>query len=329
MSVHVRRIGRLAALGLLVVWSQGRADNCSSYGDCYDTARAALSALAGLGVFAALVSFGLDLMPVVGTLKGLIEAATGRDLVTHEPLARWQRVLGIIPIGGAILSATPLMRIGPKMMRAFRVLDKADFASLARTARALEHIKPLERTGSEIGAAVKASKKLPELQKMMGKVQARPMAKLTRAVQNHRIGDVFEIRVAARELMPGGRGIRSLQDRLPGIRGRARLKGADIITTNGDVLQFKNYGGVNWDSNLRRSIKTQAEKDFKRYARNGWQDGAGGELSKNFEFQFNARRLLREGRSMDEINTFAADLTDTLRKLWARHGVTHTVIPSF
>jgi len=79
------------------------ADNCGSLSDCYNTARAALAALAGLAIlFGVLLSVALDFVPVVGTIKGAVEAVTGRDLVTGQELAWWERLLGIVPIvGGA------------------------------------------------------------------------------------------------------------------------------------------------------------------------------------------------------------------------------------
>jgi hypothetical protein len=79
------------------------ADNCGSMSDCYNTAAAALAALVGLSVlFGVMLSVALDFVPVVGTVKGIIEAITGKDLVTGQELAWWERLLGIVPvIGGA------------------------------------------------------------------------------------------------------------------------------------------------------------------------------------------------------------------------------------
>ena len=48
------------------------------------------------------VSTTLDFIPGVGTAKGIIEAFTGKDLVTGEKLAPWERELGIIPILGKL-----------------------------------------------------------------------------------------------------------------------------------------------------------------------------------------------------------------------------------
>ncbi|HRH40529.1 MAG TPA: pre-toxin TG domain-containing protein [Pyrinomonadaceae bacterium] len=79
--------------------SIARADNCGSFSDCYNTFQVALASLLGLGVFAALLSLLLDFTPFVGTIKGFIEAKTGRDLITGEQLAMWQRVLGVVPGG--------------------------------------------------------------------------------------------------------------------------------------------------------------------------------------------------------------------------------------
>ena len=48
------------------------------------------------------ISTALDFIPGVGTGKGIIEAFTGKELVTGEKLAPWERALGIIPIIGKI-----------------------------------------------------------------------------------------------------------------------------------------------------------------------------------------------------------------------------------
>ena len=82
------------------------ADNCSNLGDCYGTLRAALAATVGVSLFALLISIGLDFIPGVGTVKGLIEAITGEDLITEQELAWWERLLGVIPfvatVGGVV-----------------------------------------------------------------------------------------------------------------------------------------------------------------------------------------------------------------------------------
>ena len=46
-----------------------------------------------------LASFGFDISPV-GDAKGIIEAITGENLINDEPLAGWERVLGVIPLAG-------------------------------------------------------------------------------------------------------------------------------------------------------------------------------------------------------------------------------------
>src|SRR5262245_3176692 len=90
------------ALLLTALSSQVLADNCGSLSDCYDTLGAAVSAAAGLGLFGMLLSMGLDFLPGIGTVKGVIEGITGRDLVTGEELPWWARVLGVVPGLGAI-----------------------------------------------------------------------------------------------------------------------------------------------------------------------------------------------------------------------------------
>ena len=90
-------------LGLLPAVAWG--DNCGTLADCFSTARAAIAAAVGVGLFGVLVSFGLDLIPGVGTVKGIIESITGRDLVTNQELAWWERLLGVVPYGRAAEAA--------------------------------------------------------------------------------------------------------------------------------------------------------------------------------------------------------------------------------
>ncbi|MDR6226826.1 pre-toxin TG domain-containing protein [Desmospora profundinema] len=79
------------------------ADNCGSFADCFDTTRAAVAATVGLSLFAVLLSTGLDFIPGVGTIKGIYEAITGEDAVTGEELEWWERAIGVVPYGAAVV----------------------------------------------------------------------------------------------------------------------------------------------------------------------------------------------------------------------------------
>lgn len=101
-----------AAFAVFFLPGIAAADNCGSLSDCYNTARAALAALAGLSLlFGVLLSMALDFVPGVGTVKGVIEAVTGRDLITGQELQWWERLLGIVPVlGGAAGAVGALSR---------------------------------------------------------------------------------------------------------------------------------------------------------------------------------------------------------------------------
>ena len=80
--------------------------------NCYYTARAALAALVGLSVlFGVLLSMALDFVPVVGTVKGIIEAITGKDLITGQELAWWERLLGVVPVLGGLTALAAISKI--------------------------------------------------------------------------------------------------------------------------------------------------------------------------------------------------------------------------
>ncbi|PSB68580.1 hypothetical protein C7B61_00125 [filamentous cyanobacterium CCP1] len=104
------------------------ADNCGSLSDCYMVIRNAI--IAG-GAIAIGVSLGLDLLPVIGDLKGIIEGIRGRDSITGEQLEGWQRVLGAIPIIGRL---GDLAKIADVAVDAARVASEA--ADVAKAAAA-------------------------------------------------------------------------------------------------------------------------------------------------------------------------------------------------
>ncbi|WP_233532395.1 DNA/RNA non-specific endonuclease [Paenibacillus alkalitolerans] len=99
------------------------ADNCSSLGDCFGTLRAAVAATVGLAIFATILSIGLDFIPIVGTAKGIIESITGRDLITGEELAKWERAMGIIPFVGAVPGLVKLGKLGDDLADASKAMD--------------------------------------------------------------------------------------------------------------------------------------------------------------------------------------------------------------
>lgn len=121
------------------------ADNCGSLSDCYNTLRAALAAAVGVGLFAAFLSLGLDFIPGVGTAKGIIEAITGRDLITGQELTWWERVLGIVPVAGAVVGGAA------GLSRAARHVD--DAGDIARTAdRASDVTRATDKTADAADA---------------------------------------------------------------------------------------------------------------------------------------------------------------------------------
>ena len=75
----------------------------------------------------AFLSLGLDLLPGIGDLKGLTEAATGKDFVTGEKVPWWARALGALPLLGG------LVRVARGLARGGRVAGAlADGAAAAR-----------------------------------------------------------------------------------------------------------------------------------------------------------------------------------------------------
>jgi hypothetical protein len=108
--------GLVPALTLAFVLATAQpaaAHHCQDFSDCFATADAASDALLGL-TFLGMLSMALDFIPYVGTAKGVVEAATGRDILTGQELTATERLLGLIP--GRIGRAGDLRsgaRLGP------------------------------------------------------------------------------------------------------------------------------------------------------------------------------------------------------------------------
>ena len=119
----------------LILAPPAAADNCSVFTDCFGVANSAIEAAFGLSLLAAL-SLILDFVPFVGTAKGGIEAATGRDLLTGRELAPWERALGVLPFIGIA---------GGALAVGLRHAD--DLADLAGLGRHLDDVDDLSHAG--------------------------------------------------------------------------------------------------------------------------------------------------------------------------------------
>ena len=120
-----------ALLGLFLIFAfpdVALADNCGSLTDCFSTQRAAVAATVGLGIFAAILSIGLDFVPVVGQVKGVIEAITGRDMITGEKLETWERAMNLVPFGaiGKVGKLGDILDAGVDLSKGLRHTDDVD-----------------------------------------------------------------------------------------------------------------------------------------------------------------------------------------------------------
>jgi hypothetical protein len=142
-----------AVAGVLLWPGVASADNCGSLIDCYRTAQAGLAALVGLSVLAGvLLSVGLDFLPGVGTVKGIIEAVTGRDLITGQELEWWERLLGVIPVIGGVAGVAAA---AAKVSKAADAADAAADAARAadRAADAADAAHDADRAADAADAA--------------------------------------------------------------------------------------------------------------------------------------------------------------------------------
>lgn len=118
------------------------ADNCGSLSDCYGVAVAA--AIAGVAI-PILISLLLDFSPF-GRAKGIIEAILGRDLITGDKLAWWERLLNLIPGGRTASKVTDTVDAVEDLARAAR-----------RAASVTDEAADLSRSGGKAANAIDAA----------------------------------------------------------------------------------------------------------------------------------------------------------------------------
>jgi hypothetical protein len=105
-------------------------------------------------------SMGLDFVPVVGDVKGVAEAATGRDLITGEELGDW-RWFGLLGLVGLAELAT--VRHADEAADAARLAGKADEASeAARAASKADEAVDAARSAARGADALREAGKLGE-----------------------------------------------------------------------------------------------------------------------------------------------------------------------
>jgi len=105
-------------------------------------------------------SIGVDLIPVVGDLKGLGEAATGCDMVTGEPLGnwRWFGLLGLVGLSEVALlrhadEASSVARVSDDLAGSLRYSDEAAIAAARNADTAADFIRRLDAAGAASASA--------------------------------------------------------------------------------------------------------------------------------------------------------------------------------
>ncbi|MFN7216296.1 colicin E5-related ribonuclease [Microcystis sp.] len=135
------------SLVLLFYSEPAMAHNCSGLQDCYQQSK--LAALAA-ALIALLLSLLLDFSPI-GYWKGLLEAITGRDILTGDKLAWWQRALNLVPGGKGARTAA-------------KAVDE-----ISDTAKAVNKVSDAAKVGEEIGDSAKAAGKVSDAAKTVDK----------------------------------------------------------------------------------------------------------------------------------------------------------------
>jgi hypothetical protein len=239
------------------------ASDCSFPADCFGTERAGLTVL-----FGTLLSVGLSALPIVGTGKDLIEAITGRDMVTGERLAGWERLLNVVSAPLGILPGAGAIDEAASMPRVVRAADEAfgaahEVGAAARGVDELAAAAPASRLATE-GATWKPPRQI-DLERYP--TQATP----TSAARNR-----FEIEHT------GPNNYRVAMEDLPD--GSAREIWADgIRAEDGFLLDAKHVGnpgsspyidGSRAPDFVRDSARSQFEHEVRRYSSLIWDSDA-------------------------------------------------------
>lgn len=129
---------------VLLLPNAAMADNCGGLDDCYGTILAAILAILGIALFIALWPLLPAILTALGeilTAVGIIEFGTGRSVFTGEPLALWERILGIVP-GGKILKevdkAYDIAKAGGKYSGALKEYIKRPTKDIQNAVRSYE-----------------------------------------------------------------------------------------------------------------------------------------------------------------------------------------------
>jgi RHS repeat-associated protein len=113
-------------------------------------------------IFKVGVSAALDFVPIIGNAKGLIEAVTGRDLITGDKLAPWERALAVAgPLGKGVRNVAKVVRFADEVVEGVTFVAKHgdDVAGLVKkTEHAAEVAVDMKRAEQTVEVASNAKK---------------------------------------------------------------------------------------------------------------------------------------------------------------------------
>ena len=125
----------LVAFVLLIYVEPSYADNCGSLSDCFKQSKTAAIAVAMTALLASLL---LDFSPI-GYAKGLLEAVIGKDILTGDKLAWWQRLLNVVPAGKGIGT---VVKNADELVDIAKAVDKANDAT-----KAVDNVSDIAKAG--------------------------------------------------------------------------------------------------------------------------------------------------------------------------------------
>ncbi|HEV7305586.1 pre-toxin TG domain-containing protein [Ensifer sp.] len=153
-----------------------------------------------INCFGTALSLALDFMPVIGNIKGLIEAYTGRDLITGDKIPDWARclnvALAVLPGAGAawkaIRAGLRVAQRGSKAaVKALLPIAMVVAVSKAAPAEAIQIIKNVASLNeTALRTAAKEAEKVGSGVLSASKAQDKAVQELSRVLSGDQIADI-------------------------------------------------------------------------------------------------------------------------------------------
>ncbi|WP_435924041.1 RHS repeat-associated core domain-containing protein [Paenibacillus sp. DYY-L-2] len=147
-------------------------------------------------VFKTGVSMALDFVPIIGNAKGIIEAVTGRDLITGEKLAAWERALAIAgPLGKTVRNGAKVLKFADEVADGVQFVAKHG-DEVAGLAGKTDDVAAAVNHGADIAGAAAGTTKAGDAVSDAGKLSGQLGSKTANAADVLKDGEKLSDSVA-------------------------------------------------------------------------------------------------------------------------------------